>query len=383
MAKSIVVCCDGTRNKVGLHKSNVVRLFATLAKTDAAGRPQVAYYHPGIGTMPARAALTPVARYVTKLAGSAVGYGLFDDVTDLYSYLVATYEDRDTVHLVGFSRGAFTVRILAGLLHRCGLLRPECTHLIPYAYELYRPHVPDTPVIEEFRGLFSRPCPVHFMGLWDTVKAYGALWPISLPHLRVNPSVAHVRHALALDERRTMFTATTWVGVDSDSKQMPPGQTVKEVWFAGCHADVGGGSAEKQGSLYKPSLRWMAEEAQACGVGIDAARLARFLDEPAGTPEPIESLSGFWHLAELMPRMQLVNHDQISRRRPTIGLWRGRQLADSTRGGHLTVHTSVPDAKLTALAKPTTWRKPVRCVREAVERQPADRVGATEALRAD
>ena len=64
--------------------------------------------------------------------------------------------------------------------------------------------------------------------------------------------------------------------------------------------------------------------------------------------------------------MQLVNHDQLSKRRPTIGLWRGRQLADAARGGHLTVHASVPDAKVTALGKRTTWRKPVRCVREPI-----------------
>jgi uncharacterized protein (DUF2235 family) len=61
-----------------------------------------------------------------------------------------------------------------------------------------------------------RPCPVHFLGLWDTVKSYGGLDPAILPHLRHNPIVAHVRHALALDERRAWFKPTTWGRLDSD-----------------------------------------------------------------------------------------------------------------------------------------------------------------------
>jgi uncharacterized protein (DUF2235 family) len=233
MRRNIVICCDGTGNNLDVAKSNVVRLFSIARRDDPDS--QVAYYHPGIGTMPAKAALTSLSRMATKLAGAGFGYGLLDNVADLYASLMDTYRKDDRVFLFGFSRGAFTVRVLAGLLHRCGLLLPDFKNLIPYALDLYRPHKPLETVIAEFRALFSQPCRIHFLGLWDSVKAYGAIVPQSLPHLRFNESVDFVRHALALEERRSIFAPTTWGGVDSDSGARPPrsipaGQDVMEVW---------------------------------------------------------------------------------------------------------------------------------------------------------
>ena len=204
--------------------------------------------------MPAKAALTSASRLTTKLAGSVAGYGLLDDVADLYAYLMRTLRERDEIFIFGFSRGAFTARVLAGLIHRCGVLKPDFTDLIPYALDLYRPHNPVEDVVEKFVKLFSQRWRVHCLGLWDTVKAFGVIWPKSLPHLRFNSSADIVRHAMALEERRTMFDATTWGGTDGDGRGTPAGlvtpampprfiernQNVKEVWFAGCHSDVGG-----------------------------------------------------------------------------------------------------------------------------------------------
>ena len=360
---NVVLCCDGTGNKLDVATSNVVRLFA-VARRDSPQQ-QVVYYHPGIGTMPAKAALTSASRWATKLAGSVAGYGLLDDVADLYTYLMRTLHDGDRVFIFGFSRGAFTARVLAGLIHRCGVLKPEFTSLIPYAIDLYRPHKPLDDVVAKFVRLFSRPWRIHFLGLWDTVKAFGVIWPKSLPHLRFNPSVDVVRHAMALEERRTMFAPTTWGGTDGDGRgtpagfitpAMPPrfveaGQKIKEIWFAGCHSDVGGGLPEAKGSLYKHSLEWMIREARGHDLLVDGKALDVLLSEAAGRPEKVESLTGAWHLAEIAPRLHLQNqYPPAWRLRPTLGLWRGRKLSDAHRSGGLTVHASVPDVLLAKLA---------------------------------
>jgi uncharacterized protein (DUF2235 family) len=359
---NVVLCCDGTGNKLDVGTSNVVRLFS-VARRD---RPQeqVVYYHAGIGTMPAKAALTSASRWATKLSGNIAGYGLLDDVSDVYAYLMQTLGPRDKIFIFGFSRGAFTARVLAGLIHRCGVLKPEFTSLIPYALDLYRPHQPVDDVVAKFVRLFSRPASVHFLGLWDTVKAFGVIWPKSLPHLRFNASVHIVRHAMALEERRTMFDPTTWGGTDGDgrgtpaglitpampSRTIPAGQQVKEVWFEGCHSDVGGGRPEQDGSLYKHSLEWMVREAQDHDLLIDEQALRSVMSEAAGPPRKVESLEGGWHLAELAPRLHLQNqYPPEWRRRPTIGLWRGRKLSAAHRSGGLTVHASVPDSLLAAL----------------------------------
>jgi uncharacterized protein (DUF2235 family) len=359
---NVVLCCDGTGNKLDVATSNVVRLFS-VARRDIP-QEQVVYYHPGIGTMPAKAALTSVSRWVTKLAGNSAGYGLLDDVADLYTYLMQTFHEGDRIFIFGFSRGAFTARVVAGLIHRCGVLKPEFPSLIPYALDLYRPHQALDDVVAKFVRLFSRRTRVHFLGLWDTVKAFGVIWPKSLPHLRFNPSVDNIRHALALDERRTMFAPTTWGGTDGDRRGTPAGlitpampprsieesQDVKETWFEGCHSDVGGGLPENEGSLYKHSLEWMVREAQDKGLFVDEDTLGGFLSETAGPPRKVESLKAAWHLAELAPRLHLLNqYPPAWRRRPTVGLWRGRKLSDAHRSGGLTVHASVPDRLLADL----------------------------------
>jgi uncharacterized protein (DUF2235 family) len=365
MPKNIVICCDGTGNKLDVCKSNVVRLFSILRRDDPAS--QVALYDPGVGTMAPAAALTSVSRVVTKLAGGAVGFGLLDNVAEMYGYLMDHFDEGDTVFLFGFSRGAFTVRTLAGLLRRCHLLKPEFKNLVPYALDLYRPHVEKTAVIEEFRSIFSRPCPVHFLGLWDTVKAFGYLWPKSLPHLRFNDAVSVVRHALALEERRAFFAPTSWFGVDSDSdaRTLPSGQNVLEVWFAGCHSDVGGGASEAAGSLYKWPLEWMVREAEQHGLQIDEPQLKAILARPAGPPRKVESLTRRWWPAECVPRFQLLNHYSPPKRRPTIGLARGRALSEFVRNGALIAHESVPEELLQSLARRTGTTALFRPARES------------------
>ena len=120
MAKNIVICCDGTGNEFGESKSNVVKLYKMLVHDDS----QVAYYHPGVGTMGARSALTGITRWWTKVIGLAFGYGISENIADAYQFLMRTYQPGDTLYFLGFSRGAYTARALCGMLHIVGGLNP-------------------------------------------------------------------------------------------------------------------------------------------------------------------------------------------------------------------------------------------------------------------
>ena len=105
MPKNLVVCCDGTANEFARDHTNVLKLFLALVQDP--GR-QLAFYHPGVGTMEAAGALTSTARTVTKLLGQAIGYGLETDIRDAYATVVRFYEPGDRLFLFGFSRGAYT-----------------------------------------------------------------------------------------------------------------------------------------------------------------------------------------------------------------------------------------------------------------------------------
>ncbi len=113
MPKNLVVCCDGTANEFARDHTDVVKLFSALVQDP--GR-QLAFHHPGVGTVEAVGALTSAARKVTKLLGKAVGYGLEADIRDAYASIMGFYEDGDSLFLFGFSRGAYTVRAVASLL---------------------------------------------------------------------------------------------------------------------------------------------------------------------------------------------------------------------------------------------------------------------------
>src|SRR6266852_3601758 len=169
MAKNIVICCDGTGNEFGESKSNVVNLYKLLVHDDS----QVAYYHPGVGTMGARSALTGITRWWTKVIGLAFGYGISDNIADAYQFLMRTFEPDDKVYVFGFSRGAYTARALCGMLHIIGLLREDNEGLIPFAIRMIKNRKIDFSVAGEFKKAFSQECKPHFTGVWDTVSSLG------------------------------------------------------------------------------------------------------------------------------------------------------------------------------------------------------------------
>jgi uncharacterized protein (DUF2235 family) len=307
VAKNIVVSLDGTGNEFGDDNSNVVKLYSTLVID---GQRQVGYYHPGVGTMGAPAAHNKITKTWSVVTGLAFGAGLLANVGDAYRYLMNVYEHGDNVFIFGFSRGAYTARALAGVLHMFGLLCPGNEGLIPYIIRLYAKRTRSAAgmthtfqVASGFKTTFCRPCPLHFVGLWDTVSSVGWVWdPVRLPYTAQNPDMANGRHAISIDERRCYFQSNLW------GEQLP-GQTLKQVWFAGVHSDIGGSYSEAESGLSKITLEWMLCEARSFGLLIDPRKAERILGRnpppPPVVPNPKanihNSLTFGWWLLEFLP----------------------------------------------------------------------------------
>ena len=189
------------------------------------------------------------------LKGLAYGDGFFDNISDAYRFLIPSYQPEDRVFLFGFSRGAYTARAVAAVLHSVGLLHPDTDNLLSYALRYWQNDFglqsPGGAVCAEFKATLARPCPVHFIGVWDTVSSVGYINNFrTFPHTAHNPEVTHVRHAVSIDERRSTFRQNLM-------SPATPEQDVKNVYFAGVHSDVGGGYAPAESSLAKGGFEWM------------------------------------------------------------------------------------------------------------------------------
>jgi uncharacterized protein (DUF2235 family) len=308
MAKNIVICCDGTGNEFGDHNSNVVKLYSALIID---GKRQVGYYHPGVGTMGAPTAHNKISKIWSTVMGLAFGAGLLANVGDAYRYLMNVYEDGDQVYLFGFSRGAYTVRALAGVLHMFGLLCPGNNGLIPYVIRMYAKRTRNAQgmkntfeVADGFKATFCRPCPLQLVGVWDTVSSVGWVWdPLKLPYTAQNPDMANGRHAVSIDERRCYFRNNLW------GDQLPQQKSLKQVWFAGVHSDVGGSYAPGESGLSQITLEWMLCEAGPLGLLVDPVKvdqvLGRVPPPPPVKPDPAQkihnSLTGAWWILEFLP----------------------------------------------------------------------------------
>jgi uncharacterized protein (DUF2235 family) len=303
MPKQIVICCDGTGNEFGDQNSNVIKLYQTLARDQN----QIAYYHPGVGTMGSRNALTGFGKWWTKVVGLAFGYGISDNVADAYLFLMRRYQPGDQVYVFGFSRGAYTARAFCGMLHIVGLLSEDNEALIPYAIRMLKGNKIDFKVAADFKKTFSRECKPHFVGVWDTVSSVGWVYnAVKFPFTTAtkNPDLSVVRHAISIDEHRAFFRQNLF-GAPHD-----PSQDVQEVWFAGVHSDVGGSYPEAESQLSKITLRWMLCEAELAGLAVDPQRKADILGgkPPWVAPDPLtrnqhESLNSWWWIAEVWPKI--------------------------------------------------------------------------------
>lgn len=340
LSKNIVILCDGTGNEIGETLSNVLKLYRMLPKDEG----QRVYYSPGVGTIGYENAWQRFKQQARGVFGLATGYGLDADVLGAYRFLSETYQTGDKVWLFGFSRGAYTVRILAAFTHVVGLLRPDQLNIAGYAFAAYKrasaqsrrddagARKQDTPPPElkaawDFgRVAGAAPIRIEFMGVWDTVASVivprrDALLPDlqTLRHTRTNPSVKTFRQTIAIDERRRMFRLNRWTPGQPfradpfrASSEVP--QDVREVWFIGVHADVGGGYPEAESGLSKYPLWWMVEEARTAGLRIEDGMFRHLVfghTQPGGrhayTPpdhqgHKHDSLTPAWRLLEWLPK---------------------------------------------------------------------------------
>jgi uncharacterized protein (DUF2235 family) len=344
LGRNLVVCCDGTSNEFGETSTNVVRLVQVLEQHPES---QLVYYDPGVGTLPERRWLTAAAKTVSRWAGLAFGVGLVGNVEEAYTFLMNTWRPGDRVFLFGFSRGAYTVRVLAGLLRQVGLLSPGQQQLIPYAIRLYRA-TPDKKKSEkkksdywrltgEFRNTFAQPIPnqetrnfpIHFLGVWDTVSSVGWVWnPKRFAYTAENEYISRIRHAVSLDERRAFFRQNLFHPIISSPNGLK--QDSVERWFAGVHCDIGGGYGERCGALWRVAFDWMVDEAVAAGLRVDQERLQQMRSRPKLSGEPWaeatnQSLTWKWWLPEFWPKLHWSA--RWKRNLPSLGLFHSRRTA--------------------------------------------------------
>jgi uncharacterized protein (DUF2235 family) len=312
--KKIILSSDGTGSRGGTgYDTNVWKLHTAInQRNDHTRYRQIAYYHDGVGTEDLK---------LLKILGGATGWGMRRIIIELYLFLVNNYSDGDQIYLFGFSRGAYAVRMLAGFIISCGILkRNKERHysdavLKKEVESLYKEFLKQTHNTKDARQLSSasylvrkiagmrKYCrdtwyhykkektefcindkkhvypnrKIQFIGAWDTVDAY------AIPSDRVaklvdlflytsfreydnqlSASVLSARHALSIDEHRQVFSPVLWRENHQDLKQ---------VWFAGVHANIGGGYP-KQGLAWI-SLEWMMSEIAAVGdkkIGIEFSK---------------------------------------------------------------------------------------------------------------
>ncbi|AVP99389.1 hypothetical protein C7S18_20415 [Ahniella affigens] len=272
--RHLIVCCDGTNNIWGHGDdvSNVVKLFKHL-KVDAH---QVLYYDPGVGTAESNIQESENLRAkFGRMAGLAWGNGAWKNVAEAYAWLMRHYQNGDRIYLIGFSRGAFTVRALAGILHWFQLIRPENEAMIPSLIRAYRTRddAKRRDAARSIRKHFSR-CPnwehegfpIEAIAVFDTVESVGFNQILMGTQVHsdnlLKPDVRFARHAVALDETRWAYEPRLYVGVqDKDGQQnanIDGVERLKQVAFTGAHCDVGGCYSET--GLSDLALAWMIEE---------------------------------------------------------------------------------------------------------------------------
>jgi uncharacterized protein (DUF2235 family) len=303
---NIIILSDGTGNAASsVWRTNVWRMFQAL---DLQGNTQAAKYDDGVGT----SSFIPLA-----ILGGAFGYGLKRNILDAYKFICRNYDHQNhsKIYLFGFSRGAFTVRVLAALILEQGLVVADTEHELHdgavKAYRAYRAKGYHSvwrievlfralrdyilvPIFDRIKGnkpysnVVRKNVPaVEFMGLWDTVAAYGLpmdemtrgisnwVWPLELPNRILSPRVRCARHALALDDERTTFHPVLWT---EQNERKPPVPTtidderLVQVWFVGMHANVGGGYPDDAVSFVP--LSWLFDEAVKRGLIFKTAPYA-------------------------------------------------------------------------------------------------------------
>jgi uncharacterized protein (DUF2235 family) len=354
MPKNIIICSDGTGNSAIKERgTNVFKLFEAVDlnghRTNFRLTPQIALYDDGVGTenfLPLR------------LLGGAFGWGLKRNVLKLYTGLVRIYDPGDSIFLFGFSRGAFTVRTLAGLIAKCGILdwnRTGTTDAmkaaVAAAYRTYRGgyrtwlwrvlHGKSTRQVQQaaadtmskFRAdQKTHEAEIAFVGVWDTVDSVGGPFHTSdfinslfhrfkFPDQQVSDRIRFAAQALSIDDARAAFEPLVW----------GPRANVEQVWFAGVHANVGGGYPKQGMSLV--ALDWMMQKAQENGLRILEADQKNYREHGSVDDKLYDSRAGLGSLYRWKPRnMQVLWEKHNSGSPPKLHISVLERIAHGTDG---------------------------------------------------
>jgi len=312
--KRWIICADGTwdapeQTDQGVPSpTNVAKLAAAILPYDKNAIPQTVFYHVGVGER---------GGIVDHFLGGALGVGLSKNIIDLYLLLVMNYSPGDELFLFGFSRGAYTVRSLAGFIRNSGILKDKYAIKYQDAYALYRDRTnetyPTAPRSVKFRKSYAWPdFNIKFIGVWDTVGALGIPFPgVQLKRLRfhdvqLSSHVDYAYQALAIDEKRKLFIPTLW----TKQPTSPESQILEQVWFPGVHCNVGGGYEDS--GLSDCAFDWLWCKAELCGLALDPEQ------RPVPNPEGIlrDSMTWYYRLFGTKTRIlgaQLpVSHERLS-----------------------------------------------------------------------
>lgn len=283
--KHLTIFCDGTWNSPDETEkgvpcpTNVVKFANAIKPETSAGVRQCLYYDKGIGTEGGK---------LHQVFDGATGTGISENIKQAFRFIINNYESGDQLYFFGFSRGAFTVRSLAGFIRNCGILKKNHEYMIDDAYSLYRTrskHPTDTESVL-FRRTYAveEEVKIKFIGVWDTVGALGN--PLFLKGVvshrnefhdtDLSSKVENAYHALAIDERRKNFQAALWHQQGHSKNQI-----LEQMWFAGVHSDVGGGYPEHE--LSDIPLLWLMEKASNHGLEFDINSI-----KPSPNPDPNE-----------------------------------------------------------------------------------------------
>ena len=271
-----VVILDGTLSSLDAGYETNAGLTYRLLLEEARKHRQSIYYEAGIQWQGWR-----------RVNDVIQGRGINRQIRRAYGFLASRYRPGDRIFLFGYSRGAYAVRSLAGVIDSVGLLKPEHATVrnITQAYRHYQL----TPSSDS-AGLFAamhcqQDVMVEMIGVWDTVKALGLrlpmLWMLTEPkhsfhNHQLGPKIRHGYQALALHETRAAFAPVLWDGPAEGEAR------VEQMWFRGAHGDIGGqlGNHQVARPLANIPLCWILEKAEGCGLALPVEWRARFECDP-------------------------------------------------------------------------------------------------------
>lgn len=326
--KRIVICIDGTwsvyaktteeRLLEDTAWTNVQKIRTLISERDRqTGIPQVVFYTRGIGTSD---------QYYRNLIDGATANGLDEQILDAYMTLCDNFESGDEIYLIGYSRGATAVRALAGLISHCGILKSDMVHFMKYSWlkfiAEFEPKFKENPdynvAIKELPTMIHEEdvTKIKSVAVWDTVfgveseikrritgwaqvsvKVEHNAASFRFKHQVIHEKIEHAFHAMALDEQRQAFQLVPWTRSENRKEG-----TVHQVWFAGSHANVGGGC--RQDGLANISLHWMINRLESVGLGFHHTDMDRRKLYPPYVGDAFyNSLSGAWRKAPTAARL--------------------------------------------------------------------------------